>query len=303
MDRFAAIDTFVAVVNAGSFSGAARQLAIGQPAVSKTIAQLERELGVQLLVRSTRGLTTTEAGQRFYEHGRRALEEAHEAELAARGSGSLLRGQLRIGAAVTFASLHVIPHLPEFLAMNPELSADVVLDDRNIDLLAEGVELVLRMGNLADSSLTARRIASAPRRVVGTPAYFERYGEPKTPADLAQHQSVVYKRSGGGTSWSFQRDSTEISVIVEGRIHVSAAEGVRAAVLADMGLAIASDWMFWPELRSGAVRPVLSEWSLPSVDLWAVFATGRKPTARARAFADFIATKIRALPETGLGTS
>jgi DNA-binding transcriptional LysR family regulator len=142
--------------------------------VSKTIAQLEDRLGVKLLARTTRGLTATEAGLNFYERARRAIEETEEAELSARTAGSSLTGRLRICAAVTFARIHVVPRLPEFLARHPELEMELVLDDRNIDLVQEGIDVALRMGRLVDSTLTARRIASSPHAVLATPSYFAR---------------------------------------------------------------------------------------------------------------------------------
>jgi DNA-binding transcriptional LysR family regulator len=286
MDRLASMETFIRVVETGSFSGAARQLRVGQPAVSKTVAQLESYLGVKLLTRSTRGLTPTEAGLGYFERAKRAIEEADEAELAARGAGTGLKGRLRVCAAVTFARIHLIPLLPQFLAQHPDLDLEVVLDDRQIDLVQEGIDVALRMGKLLDSTLTARRIGRCKRLVLGTPGYFERAGTPATPADLSKHQAVVYLQ-GEGSVWSFQRDSSEAAVKVQSRLKVTAAEGVRAAVLTHVGLTIASEWMFTPELRSGAVCAVLSEWSLPPLDLWAVFPTGRAATAKARAFVDF----------------
>lgn len=286
MDRLASMETFVRVVETGSFSGAARQLRVGQPAVSKSVAQLEDYLGVKLLTRSTRGLAPTEAGLGYLERARRALEEASEAELAARGAGAGLKGRLRICAAVTFARIHLIPMLPKFLAQNPELELEVVLDDRQIDLVQEGIDVALRMGKMMDSTLTARRIARCKRLVLGTPAYFDRAGTPSTPTELSRHQAVVYLQ-GEGRVWSFRRETSELAVTVQGRLQVTAAEGVRAAVLADVGLTIASEWMFSPELRSGAVRAVLLQWSLPPLDLWAVLPTGRAATAKARAFVDF----------------
>jgi DNA-binding transcriptional LysR family regulator len=292
MDRFAAMEAFLRVVDTGSFSAAARLLNVGQPAVSKTVAQLEERLGVRLLMRSTRGLSPTEAGKNFYERARRAMEEADEAELAARGAGAGLRGRLRVSAAVTFARLHIVPHLPRFLAAHPGLTMDVILDDRVIDLVEEGVDVALRMGSLgASSSLTARRLTSAPHYIVGTPSYFDRAGVPATPAELVAHTAVIYARQGG--TWSFRQGATEVSVNLSGPLRVSVAEGVRAAVLADMGLAIASAWMFGPELASGAVKRVLSAWSLPDIDLWAVYPTGRMPSAKARAFVAFMETELR----------
>ncbi|WP_092137522.1 LysR family transcriptional regulator [Cupriavidus sp. YR651] len=299
MDKMVAMETLVAVVEAGSFSGAARLLEVGQPAVSKTVAQLEEQLGVRLLIRSTRGLTPTEAGTRFYEHARRAIEAAQEAEMAARGSDAQLTGRLRVSAAVTFARMHVVPYLGRFLAEHPQLSVDVLLEDGNVDLMALGVDVALRMGNLGDSSMTARRIAQSRRVVLGSPRYFEQAGEPMSPADLASHQAIVYDRQGGGTTWAFRHGSTEISVEVSGRLRVTAAEGVRAAVLGDLGVAIASEWMFAPEIASGAVRPVLTEWTLPAVDLWAVFPAGRLPGAKARAFVAFVEATLRDAPGQG----
>jgi DNA-binding transcriptional LysR family regulator len=293
MDRLAAMEAFVVVVDTGSFSAAARRLNVGQPAVSKTVAQLEERLGVKLLVRTTRGLTATEAGLNYYERARRSIEEADEAELAARGAGSGLTGRLRICGAVTFASIHLMPRLPEFLTRHPELEMEVVLDDRNIDLVQEGIDVALRMGQLSDSSLTAKRIASGRHVVVGTPAYFARTGEPTAPDDLAAHQAVIYDQGGGGRDWTFQRDDAEIAVTLKGRLRVSAAEGVRAAVLADAGIAVASEWMFSPEIAEGTVKVILQDWELPRIGLWAVFPAGRAATTKARTFTQFVQEVMR----------
>jgi len=286
VDRYQAMATFVRVVETGSFSAAARQLNVGQPAVSKTIAQLEGRLQVSLLTRSTHRLTPTEAGIRFYERAKAAIQEADEAELAARGAGAGLSGCLRVSAATTFARLYILPLLPRFLEEHPELEIDVILDDRVIDLIAEGIDVSLRMGALPDSSAVARRLATGGRSVFATPAYLARAGEPQSPADLADHETIIYSQLTD--AWSFTREGTVASVTVRGRVRVNAAEGLRAAVLADMGLTIGSDWMFGPELASGRVRRVLQDWSLPPIDLWAVFPAGRMSSAKARAFASFV---------------
>ena len=294
MDRMTAMEAFVLVVDAGSFSAAAKRLGVGQPAVSKSVAQLEERLGVKLLARSTRGLTPTEAGLNFYERARRSIAEADEAELAARGAGAGLTGKLRICAAVTFARIHLMPRIPEFLARHPDLEIEIILDDRNVDLVQEGIDVALRMGRLADSSLTARRIATGRRVVLATTAYFDRAGEPAAPGDLIAHEAVIYAQQGGGAVWTFQRDGAELSVTVRGRLQVTAAEGVRAAVLADAGIAIASEWMFAPELASGRVKKVLTDWELPLIDLWAVFPAGRTATTKARRFVDFVEEVMQA---------
>ncbi|GGK43465.1 DNA-binding transcriptional regulator, LysR family [Pseudomonas koreensis] len=287
MDRLAAMETFVYVVETGSFSAAARRLNIGQPAVSKTIAQLEKRLAVSLLLRSTRGLTPTEAGLAYFERAKRAIDEANEADNAARDSASGLSGNLRISAAVTFGRLHVVPHLGAFLDQHPQLNIDLMLDDRNINLVEEGIDVALRLGALTDSGLTARKIADCRRVVLGTPAYFAKHGEPTCPAELSKHQAVVYNL-GGGTTWQFTKGAEQQPVIISGRLRVSAAEGVREAVLADHGLTLASEWMFAPELASGAVKTVMHDWTLPDLDLWAVFPTGRLVSAKARAFVEYI---------------
>ncbi|RON65728.1 LysR family transcriptional regulator [Pseudomonas fluorescens] len=287
MDRLAAMETFVYVVETGSFSAAARRLNIGQPAVSKTIAQLEKRLAVSLLLRSTRGLTPTEAGLAFFERARRAIDEANEADNAARDSASGLSGNLRISAAVTFGRLHLVPRLGPFLDQHPQLKVDLMLDDRNINLVEEGIDVALRMGPLRDSGLTARKIADCRRVVLGTPAYFARYGEPTCPTQLSQHQGIVYNLSGGAT-WTFVKGTEQQTQTLSGRLRVSAAEGLRAAVLADQGLTIASQWMFAPELANGAVVPVMQDWTLPDQDLWTVFPTGRMASAKARVLVDYV---------------
>jgi len=292
VDRLTAMEAFVRVVDAGSFSGAAKQLRVGQPAVSKTVAQLEDRLGVRLLLRSTHRLTPTEAGRNFYERAKRAIEEADEAELAARGTAATLSGRLRVYAPVTFTCLNVMPRLSIFLAQHPSLDIDVVLDDRDIDLVAAGVDVALLIGRLADSAATTRKIGQCRRRVIGTPAYFEAMGVPQTPADLLAHQAIVYEQRDGRPTRAFRQGTSETNVTVSGRLRVSAMEGVREGVLAGLGFAIASEWAFAPELKSGSVISVLNDWSLPAVDLWAVFPTGRQASAKARAFASFIESQM-----------
>src|SRR5262249_9550028 len=239
MDRLAAMQTFVRVVETGSFSAATRYLNIGQPAVLKSIAHLENRLGVRLLARSTRRLKPTEAGRKFCERARRAIEEADEADLAARGTDAGLVGRLRVSAGVTFGKLHLVPRLPDFLAAHPDLSIDLILDDRTIDPIKEGIDVGLRFGPLPDSSLRARKVATSPRLVVGAPTYFERSGIPATPAELISHAAVIYTQDRGGSdTWSFRQGTSEMSVSISGRLRVSASEGLRAAVIGGMGLAI-----------------------------------------------------------------
>jgi DNA-binding transcriptional LysR family regulator len=292
MDRHLAMETFVRVVDTGSFSAAASQMGVGQPAVSKAIAQLEDWLGVRLLLRSTRSLTPTEAGTNFYVRAKRSIEEAEEAVLAARGAGAALSGKLRISASVCFGRLHIMRHLDRFLDKHPELEIDMVLDDRPINLVEEGIDVAFRSGSLVDSTLVARKLGQARRLVIATPKYFAKHGEPKSPAELIAHQTVIYTPDGGGVSWTFRQASAETSVAVGGRLKVTAAEGLREAVFAHLGIAITSEWNFAPELASGIVASVLNDWELPTLDLWAVYPTGRMASAKAKEFASFVETCV-----------
>jgi DNA-binding transcriptional LysR family regulator len=291
MDRLTALEIFVRVVDTGSFSAVARSQQIGQPAVSKAVVQLEEWLGVSLLMRSTRSLVPTEAGRIFYERAKRTIEEAHEAVLAARGSAYGLSGKLRVSTSVCFGRLHVIPNLSVFLAEHPDLDIELVLDDRHLDLVNEGIDVSLRMGAMPDSNMTARRIAEGRRIVVATPAYLQRHGTPTSPGELVSHQAVIYTPGGVGapwTSWTFRKATAEVSVVLQGRLKVTAAEGVREAVNCDMGLTVSSEWNFWPELRSGKVVAILEDWALPMTNLSAVYPTGRLASTKARAFVSFV---------------
>jgi DNA-binding transcriptional LysR family regulator len=288
MDRLAALELFVRVVDAGSFSAVARNQGIGQPAVSKAVVQIETWLGVSLLLRSTRSVVPTEAGRIFYERAKRTVEDAEEAVLAARGSASGLAGKLRVSTSVCFGRLHVIPRLSAFLDEHPDLEVELVLDDRHVDLVNEGIDVAMRMGPLPDSHMTARRIAKGRRVVVATPAYLQRHGTPTSPGELSRHQAVIYSRDAGWDTWTFRRAEDEVSVVLQGRLKMTAAEGVREAVKRDMGLAVASEWNFSPELDSGEVVALLEDWDLPATNLSAVYPTGRLASTKARAFAAFV---------------
>jgi DNA-binding transcriptional LysR family regulator len=293
MDRLAVMRAFVRVVDARSFSAAARHLNVSQPAMSKSIAQLERRLGVRLLIRSTQGLTPTEAGQSFLPRARRALEEADEAELAARGAAAGFTGRLRVSLGVTFGSLYVVPRLPVFLAAHPDLSIDLVLDDRPIDLIGEGIDIGVHIGPLRDSSQTACKLATCRRLVLGTPEYFERAGIPKAPADLTEHAAISYPYDcGANDTYCFRHGASKMTLKLPGRLRVSAVEAMRAAVMAGMGLAVTPEWLFLFELARGDVRPVLTDWTLAASDLWLLLPAGRTASAKARAFASFVKSEV-----------
>jgi DNA-binding transcriptional LysR family regulator len=288
VDRLTDMETFVRVIEAGSFSAAAQQMRVGQPAISKAISRLEQRLGVHLVLRSTRGLSPTEAGRSYYDEARAVLQRAEQAEMAVSNVGKSLSGRLRISAPVTFARLHIVPKLESLLKAHPALDVEIILSDRLIDVIEEGIDVALRMGSLVDSALIARKIGSCRRVVLAAPRYFEKFGKPLKPDELSQYEAVVYTEPSGGTGWVFHKGSEEVTVILRGRVRLSAAEGVREAVLAGLGLTISSEWLFTPELASGAVERALTEWWLPDMDLWALFPAGRLVNPKVRAFVAFV---------------
>ena len=288
MDRLAALEIFVQVVDSGSFSAVARRQRIGQPAVSKAIVHLEQWLGVSLLLRSTRSVVPTEAGQIFYERAKRTIEEADEAVMAAQGRANALSGKLRVSASICFGRLHVIPKLSVFLAEHPDVEVELVLDDRYVDLVNEGIDVALRTGAMPNSNMTVRGIAEGRSMVIATPTYLERHRVPTSPQDLAAHQAIILTRGGGRDSFIFRKADAEVSVALQGRIKVTQAEGLREAVICNLGFAVAAEWLFSPELKSGKVVPILQEWTLPPTRLSAVYPTGRLASAKARAFVSFI---------------
>ena len=284
MDRFREMEIFARVIETGAFSGAARQLKIGQPAVSKAVVALEERLGVRLLARSTRRLAPTEAGMAYYERALRALTEANEADAATQGLSRGLEGRLRICAPVTFARLLLVPRLATFLDAHPKLRMEIILDDRVIDVLEENIDVALRLGELKDSALTASKLGESDRIIVASSTYLAQRGVPYTPADLLAHDGIVYAPGTGGDEWRFRQGTSETSIRIQSRLVITAAEGVRAAVIAGLGLTAASRWMFAPELASGLVRQVLSDWMLPPVPVWSVYPAGRLASAKAREF-------------------
>ncbi|NGZ85263.1 LysR family transcriptional regulator [Duganella sp. SAP-35] len=302
MDLISAMRSFVRVYESGSFSVAATHLALGQPAVSKSIAQLEEKLATKLFLRSTRGLTPTDAARTFYEHAVRTLDEAELALKAVRGEPASLTGRLRVSGTITFVRRHIIPRLPGFLDKHPGLDIDLLLDDGNVGLIEEGAEVALRMGKLPSSNLVARRIGQCRRVVVAKPDYFARHGTPRQPEDLGDHAAIVLSRGEGGEQMAFIKDGVAREIGLKPRLRISALEGVRSAVLAGLGVAVASEWIFTEELDDGRVVEALTDWELPRLDLWAVLPGGRHAGPKARAFIAFVEEQL-AKTRYGIGAA
>jgi len=286
-DRIVALKLFSRVARTGSFSRAGREKGLSQPSVSRIVANLEREVGAVLLVRTTRSLSLTEAGADYLQRIEPILLELEEADHAARGTGEL-RGSLRVGLSPSFAIREVIPRLPEFMAQHPALKIDLSMDDQRQDLIGEDVDLALRLGALADSTATARRIGSNPRVLAASPAYLERAGIPSSPAELARHAVIGGAAGKLPGSWSFEKDGRLVSVAVTSALTINSNEGAVAAAVAGLGLVSTGYWGSRQELEDGRLVPVLADWRREPVELNAVYAAGRGAKPAARLFTDFL---------------
>jgi DNA-binding transcriptional LysR family regulator len=300
MDRLAAMQTFVRVVEAGSFSAVARELGTTQSAVSKQVAALERALGARLLGRTTRSLGLTEEGGRYFEQARRLVAEVAEAESALRAGQQRLGGWLRVAASVGFGRLKLLPVVHEFLDRHPDVRIDLRLADGFVDLIEAGLDVAVRVGNLADSSLVAQRVGTTRRHLVAHRALVRRLRRvgpkpPSHPADLAAHDCLVYTELATRDQWRFvagpgagEPVGTEHTVRVAGRLQTNSSEVIRAAVLAGRGIGYAPDWLFEAERASGELVTLLPRWQTPPLPVHLVSPAQRQHAAKVRAFGEFV---------------
>src|SRR3984957_14300984 len=285
-DRLFALRLFARVARKGSFSAAGRELNIPQSTASRTIATLEREIGVALFVRTTRAVTLTDIGLDFLARIESVLAELDEAEHEARGTGEL-RGILRIGLATTFALREVIARLSAFMSRHPALRIDLMIGDEREDLVVEGVDVALRFGPLSDSTATVRRILAWPRVLAASRAYLDEAGVPLTPTDLARHAIILGPASLGG-HWSFRKGDTATSFQVEGKLTIRASLGAVAAAVEGLGIVMTPLGACRWELARGELVRLLPEWDAGTVELNAVYASGRAAKPSARAFVDYL---------------
>jgi DNA-binding transcriptional LysR family regulator len=291
-DRWQELSVFVRAAESGSFSRAARELRLSQPSVSRIIGELEARLGVTLLLRTTRRITVTDAGALFLDRAREILADMEEAEDAARGLDSL-RGLIRLALPVVYGTREIIPLLPRFLALHPELKVEMAVSDARQDLVAEGADVAIRLGELDDSVFGARKLETLERMLAASPDYLKARGTPKKPADLAAHDCIFGPGNFGRDSWSFSRDGAEISVDVRGRIHTNSGPGAFASVMAGLGIAMVSTAMAGPEIKQGQLVPLLRGYKLAPVDVHAVFPGGPRPSAKVRALVDYLAEELK----------
>jgi DNA-binding transcriptional LysR family regulator len=296
MDRLDALKLFIRIVESGSFAAAAREMGVGQPAVSKQIASLERHLGAQLVRRTSRSMTLTETGQSVYEAGLRIIGDFSELESSV-GHGQVSpAGLVRVTVAPVFGRLYVVPHLPTFFARYPQVSVDLSATERNVNLVEEGFDLSIKSGRLADSSMVARHLASSPVVVVATPEYLEKHGRPERPEDLARHACVVFAPRREARHWYFENANGAGMHIPEGHFQTGDAEQIRAAVLAHMGVVQGPAWLFAPEIASGVVTSVLADFAPAPLPIHAVHPSGRRLPTKTRVFIDFVAEILASAP-------
>lgn len=291
MDRFLLMTCFARAVETGSFSAAGRDLGLGQPNVSRYVAALEDHLQTRLLHRSTRKLSLTPEGERYYADVRRILDAVEESESSFRDSVDP-SGLLRVACPTALAHAFVLPHVPAFLERYPRLTLDLQINDRYVNLIDEGTELAIRIGHLEDSALRARRVGMYERVFVASHEYLAKRGVPQTPEDLREHDCVIYTLLSSGATWRL-RDG---DIPVSGRLRVNSPDAVRAAVIAGLGIGHGPAWLFEEGLQSGRLQFILTGHSAPAVPVQIVYVANRLLPTRAIVFIDFIADVFSKIP-------
>lgn len=286
---------FAKVSETGSFAAAAAELGLTSPTVSKAVARLEARLGERLIHRTSRRFALTETGRALAARAAQVLadSEALEAEAAAKSPAP--RGKVRLAAPMSFGLRYVAPALPEFLAAYPEVSIDLQLDDRVVDLVAGGVDVALRIFELPDSSLIAKRLCPVQRWVVGTPRYFELHGTPQRPRDLASHACLGYSYLRSGEIWRFtDAGGVEEAVRVNARLSASNADALCAALDAGVGVALQPDFIVWESVEEGRLVRVLADWASPPSAINLVTSAGEPRATRIHALMDFLTRRFAA---------
>jgi LysR family transcriptional regulator, regulator for bpeEF and oprC len=296
MDRLSLMEYFVRAVETGSFSAVAREFGIGQPNVSRYIAALEQRLGTRLLHRSTRKLTLTPEGERYFTDVKRVLDAVAEADSLARGEDEP-GGLLRIACSSSLGRDYVLPAIGSFLERYPKVGIDVQISDRFVDLVEEGVDLAIRIGILKDSALRARRIGTAERVCVASPAYLARHPAPRVPQDLQSHECVIYTLLSSGRVWTFR----DAEVEVRGRFLADTPDGIYRGVLDGFGIAYAPVWLFERAVLDGRLQLVLLDHLGPPMPIQVIYSGRRLVSRRASTFTNFIAEEVGRLPSLNEG--
>jgi DNA-binding transcriptional LysR family regulator len=289
MDRLQAMEMFVRVVETGSFSKAAREFATTQPTVTKQVAATEDRLKVRLLNRNTRGVSLTEAGALYYEKCKHIVREAEEADNVVRVKQTQAQGLLRVGSSVAFGRRVIVPLALQFMREHPQLQVDLSFEDRYTDLVAQGVDVAIRMGKLADSALGARFLGTNPWLMVASPRYLKKAGAPKRPADLSAHDTLIYSSVQGNDVWRVLGPRGEaVTVPVTARLRSNNLSAVLAATRSHLGIAALPWYVAHDSLQAGAVVEVLKGHSLPEQEIHAVFPSPKLVPQKVQAFNAFL---------------
>jgi DNA-binding transcriptional LysR family regulator len=288
MDTLTAMKVYCSVVENDSLAGAARSLNISPSVVSKQLSALEDRLGVRLLNRTTRRVNVTEVGTAYYDRCKRIIADVDEAEIAVSRTHSAPRGLLRITAPSTFAHRHVTPHLPRFIDRYPEVEVQVQVNDRIVDLVDDGIDLAIRIAQLKDSSLIARRLAPNHRSIVATPDYLKIWGIPERPEDLLGHALITWPPGNPINDWHFLVDDKEQMIRTKGSIAMNNGDSILSTVLAGGGLAMMNAFMTGEYVQDGRLLPVLDEYVREDVPIYAVYPSSRHLSPKVRAFVDFL---------------
>ncbi len=294
MDRIQALEVFIAVAEARSFAGGARKTRLSAPSVTRGINSLENRLGARLFTRTTRRVRLTDVGQAYLEDARQILEHLQTADDAAAGAATNPVGQLRLTCSHEFGRIYVMPILTEFLSLYPDVSVDVVMVDRIVNLVEEGFDIAVRIGHLPSSDLSAVKVGRVRRVVCGSPDYFARHGMPRAPEDLAAHKTVAISPVSPSPEWRFGYRMDQV-VRVDSRLTVSSvASGIEVA-RKGWGLTRVLSYQIGPDLENGALQTVLEDFEPEPLPIQLVHVEGRRAAAKVRAFVDLASQRLRAV--------
>ena len=288
MDIFTTMKVYCSVVENDSLADAARKMNVSPSVVSKHLSALEDHLGVRLLNRTTRRISITEEGTAYYERCKQIITDVAEAEIEVSSAHTAPRGLLKITAPVTFAHRHLTPHLPKFLDMFPEVEVQVQVNDRVVDLVDEGIDLAIRISQLKDSSLIARRLAPNRRYIAATPEYLERNGTPKSIDDLKDHRLITWPPGNPLNDWHFLIDGVDRIIKVKGAIAVNEGDAILTTLLAGGGLGMTQEFLAGPFVKEKKLVPLLEEIVREDNPIYAVYPSSRHLSPKVRAFVDFL---------------
>lgn len=299
MDQLAAMRSFVKAVDAGGFSEAARQMKLAVSSVTRQINGLEKLLNIQLLYRSTRSITLTPLGQKYYDRAVKILQDVEEARLCVTEQTDTPHGLLRVGLPVAFGQRHIAPLISNFLLRYPDVQLDLQLSDRLSNLVEEELDLVIRVGNLerSSSNLILRKLATYDRLICGSPDYFERYGRPELPGDLAQHNCLLFAYTAGYGIWQFQQDDKTYDIRVKGSVCANNSALLRQACIDGVGIILMPTWLTGEDIRSGQLQAVLTDFQVqPQAEIdggiYALYLPNRRYSLRVKVFIDFLSEQL-----------